>query len=549
MQLRHRLTKAALVLALTLVVGLPHAAAAKVPRICLTVLTRETIDGKPEARGRAAGAILKGLTDQGVCMVDPAGMGGLAEAVDGGKLAGRFDEVDWIVVATVDSNKLAEGVMGTSFVRYEAALDAKVLASDSGEVVGAFTVKGQGMELQPRASAQMAAEQAAKRFVASFAAEADKLLRKPARVRLVVEKLPDAQEATALEEALGELEGVSDVRSRSVKKQRAEFDLKVSGVTVAELAQAMEARRGLGLTVQGFSLRRLQARFDPAKKVRISLMLGPFENGTGRAAEDWLATTIPELLQTHLSNAATLDVQVAQADAGVPAQLAQVGAFLRSNEDVDALLYCSGRYSFKGATGELQVSVFNAENGAQLFDLEEKGDVRRFLPVIIAAAQSVAARTVTTVVKDKGLRTLASAAKLSERQLTRVAAKRTIQGVELEPNAEPELLRGSVLLRKGARLPAGAVLQVSAAGIGTQPVQIKLDGPARKGGRVEFELPLAKAPDNAPRSSSVEVELAFRKRGQWRSEHMTHPVVVFSDTALTWMGDPPAGSTPAKATP
>lgn len=530
---------------LALLVCLPLLANAGVPRVCLTVLTRETIDGKPEERGRAAGTILKGLTDGGVCVVDAAGMGGLAEAVEAGKLAGRFDEVDWIVVATVDSNKLAAGVMGTSFVRYEAALDAKVLATDSGEVVGAFTVKGQGMDLQPRASAQMAAEQAAKRLVESFAKEADRLLRKPGRVRLVVDKLPDAKEATALEAALAELQGVTDARSRSVKKHKAEFDLQVSGITTAELAQAMEAQRGLGLTVEGFSPRRLQARFDPAKKVRISLMLGPFENATGRKAEDWLATTIPELLQTHLSNVGTLDVQLAKADAGVPAQLAQVSTFLRANQDVDALLFLSGRYTFSGSTGELHISVFNAENGAQLFDLEEKGDVRRFLPVIIAAAQGIASRTVSTVVKDEGLRTLASAAKLSERQLTQVASRGALKGVELDPNAEPELLRGTVLLRKGARVPPDAVLQISAAGIGKAPVQIKLDRESRQGDKVAFSLPLIKADGNAPRPSSVEVELAFRKRGQWSSERIMHPVVVFSDTALTWMGDAPTD----KATP
>ena len=181
------------------------ATAATVPDLYITVVMKETIDGEEAKSTRGSTQLLQGLTKAGFRVVDPAGLEGIAGITDPEKLAGRFQEVDWILKVVVDSNKLGEGVMGTSFVRYEAGVEAKLFTADTGEVIGAFNLKGQGMDLQPRAAALMAAEQGATALVKKLTSDAYDLLRQDQRITLRVTEVPDAGEMDRIAKDLPEV--------------------------------------------------------------------------------------------------------------------------------------------------------------------------------------------------------------------------------------------------------------------------------------------------------------------------------------------------------
>ncbi|MBM4318389.1 MAG: hypothetical protein FJ125_00140, partial [Deltaproteobacteria bacterium] len=398
-------------------------AGAEVPELCMTVLVQQKIDGKKTADGRAAGAVTAGLDKLGICVVNAAKLGGLKKAVEAGKLAGRYEQVDWILDATVDSRKAGEGVLGTSFVRYKAELAAKLILAGSGEQIGEFTTEGEGMDIDPRAAALLAGEQAGRRLVEAWRDKASILMRKPGKMRLVVTGVPDAQEVEAINAALQQVLGVSGAQPLGFAKGTAELELEIAGVSPAELARRIELSRSSGLVVEGYSPLLMRSRFDPTRRMRILVRIGPFENGTGSSDDAWLSTTFPRLIQARLGNYASLEPKLTGVEPRPPAQLADVLPFLEGGGEKEALLYLTGRYGCAGRKkGELQVAVYTVGKPAQLFTITQEGDVRKLLPVIAGAAQTAAARIIGAVLQDDELRTQANGAALSTRKHGRALA-------------------------------------------------------------------------------------------------------------------------------
>lgn len=504
------------------------APAVAAPNPYVTATVDEYLDGQRNEGSRVGGVMLEGIGGAGFRVIDPAGLEGLVEALKKGEIEGRYPQVDWILAVRIESDKLAEQVMQTGFVRYEAALEARVLAADTGEVVTVVNVKGQGMDLSPRTAARMASEQAVRQLVDELKAKTDEMLAKATRLRLRIAGVPDAAEAGRIAERLAGLSGVEAAEVRSYAKEATDVELRVAQVATAELARRIEAEKGLGLTVDGFSTRRLSARFAPERRVRISMLIGPFENGTGEAAEGWLSKEIAKVVELELGNHPAITARVGDLAAlpkalqAVPARLGAAGA------DLDALLYVTGRYTYAGKSGaELLVKVFRVADGKPLATVEKKGDLEAFRKAIAAAAAEIAGESVAGVLAQPDLRQVAGigAGEKSALEAYAKAADRRLEDVEVQPVLGGDRLRGTVSLRGGAGESAGLLVRGPKG-------SVTLDTPklgAGTTGQVPLDLPLAALGVTEPGSNRVEVELTWRDAGAWRSERLVAPVMVFPE--------------------
>jgi len=328
--------------------------------------------------------------------------------------------------------------------------------------------------------------------------------------------------------------GVKGVQARGFAKGTAEFDLEVEGVTAAELAQRVHTQRGSGIAIDGYSLRRLHGQYDPAKRLRITLRIGPFENGTRQTEEEWLATAIPKLLQTQLTNTTSLDPLLTGPGQQPPTSVAEVLPYLEGGGEKETLLYLTGRYTYTGQQGELQVFVFDTGKPAQLFSLTEQGDVRKFMPVILAAARGVAEKSTSTVMQDAKLRGLACAAKLGGKpagaQLA--ARKSSIEELQVALKLESKQLEGEVTLNPQT---SRSLLRIWAPEVAETAVELSIE-PGAAAQRVPFVLPLRSGEIAGPKPTSIELELSYRSKGEWRSEHVVRPVLLLPNEVASWMG-------------
>ncbi|MCB9535258.1 MAG: hypothetical protein H6704_03260 [Myxococcales bacterium] len=489
-------------------------AAGAAPGLVVAPVVTERIDGQPAAGARGEPKLTKALRGLGLTVRPPAAMPGLADALAKGELAGRYPAVDWVLRVEIDASKLAEGVLETGFVRYDGYARAEVLTADTGELLGEVEARGQGMDLSPRTAALMAGEKAAAALAEKLTA-AIPTLQATTRVRLTVTGVPVADEATQLAERLRSVPGVQKANLGVLKAGgEARLDLELEAGTAAELATRLDAAAGLGLRVDGFTSRAINAHYAPERRVRVELVVGPFENATGNPAEGWLRAAVPRVLATELSNHAALTVRAAPS-AGAPRTAAEAPAWLKGGpEDVKgALLYVTGRVRYDGPKAALLVQVFRADDGRLLTSTEHSGPMVGFRGVVAAAAHDVTRPLLAAVLADDGMRAVAAAQRApadAVAALNAEAGKRRLQAVHIEPGDGADV-QGRVVVRGGADAPVR--VRIASPDHLEQPVV--LDVPAEDG---EASLPfLAKLVNRAP-VMPLEVEAAWRDGSAWHRE-------------------------------
>lgn len=506
-----RLHLLTLILGALLGLGAAHAA----PGLVVAPVVTERIDGQPAAGARGEPKLTKALRDLGLTVRPPAAMPGLADALAKGELAGRYPAVDWVLRVEIDASKLAEGVLETGFVRYDGYARAEVLTADTGELLGEVEARGQGMDLSPRTAALMAGEKAAAALAEKLTA-AIPTLQATTRVRLTVTGVPVADEATRLADRLREVPGVKMAKVEMLKAGgETRLDLELDAGTAADLATRLDTAKGLGLRVDGFTSRTVIARYAPERRVRIEVVVGPFENATGNPAEAWLRPAVAKVLATELSNHVAFAVRAApKADA--PASAADTPAWLKeagAAEVFNVDLYVTGRVRYDGGKAVLLVQVFDTVERRLVASTEHSGAMVGFRSVVAEAARSLGRPMLSAVLADNTLRSMAAARRApadAVATLDAEAGKRRLQAVHIE-TGEGADVQGRVVVRGGADAPVR--VRIASPDHLEQPVV--LDVPAEDG---EASLPfLAKLVNRAP-VMPLEVEAAWRDGTAWHRE-------------------------------
>ena len=270
-----------------------------------TTVFAEHHDGVRQEASAAESGVTAALLTAGVIFVDEGQARRIRSVSDAGALlAGKIPDVitvrdaDVILAAVVKSGRVKTNVFGTSVARYEARLDAKLIAVDNGRILRALTTRGGGMGMNAEQAALQAAEKAGQALAADLI---DWLAqRKPAgrRVEIEVDGLPDVAAAGRVAKRIGELRGVESVRTLQVGRGVTKLAVTTSADS-QQLAMAMETTEGIGLDVFGFTERAIKAAYSPTRALRLALIVPNFE---GKVRKPWQRSTLAVAVETTLAN-------------------------------------------------------------------------------------------------------------------------------------------------------------------------------------------------------------------------------------------------------
>jgi len=224
-------------------------------------------------------------------------------------------------------------------------------------------------------------------------------------------------------------------------------------------------------------------------------------------------------------------VEVAGTDRGLPTRLEDVTGFLKGKPELGTMLYCGGKYGFKGGKAVVHLNVFRVDNARSIAAIKAKGPVKEFRSVVMSSGAKLAKKTVKAVAGDRKLRKLAGAAFLKGKAAAALAeadVRRFLQQVRLLPQPDKEHLKGEVVL--GGRAPSEAALWLRVPGAMKEAV--RQDVPEAGGKVAPFDLKLKGEEGDA---MSLEVELRYRADGAWHQERMVHPVVMAPGGGGEWL--------------
>lgn len=499
----HPLVPLALLLALP-----PLTARADGPDLPLHVasLVELTVDDAPADSARVEGAFGEALTAAGFTRISAAAAG-IPDAAAAEKGAGH-PAADLVVVARVESRELAAGIGGTRLVRYEASADARVLVTETGELLGTLTAEGPGIDVDPASAARIAGAHAAEALAKQLVERLPALAAAPRALELRIAGLPDGAEADRVAGFFAEHPAIDVARVLSREGEgeaaRAVLRLTVRGLSAADIARHIEETAGLGLRVEGHTLRRVHAVFDPARRLRLTVAVAPLVNATGVAAEDRMVAPLTRVLRSALAGAPAIAV---------------------GSDDPPFTVRGTLRYS-----GEYDVTIalrLTGPDGAVVATRTVTGPGKRFSRTVRKAARALGRDGLAKAHADADLRRVAGLPLRPPEALIAATAP-VLEGLDIRPAHIDAPLVAEVRL---ARAPGDGRLTVRD---GEHPwVERTADRSAD--GRVRvFEGP--------PRADwgavDVVATLQSRRDGRWQSERVQATGVVRPELVARWHAQP-----------
>ncbi len=426
------------------------AVAASVPaqaqKARVLVVVKESVEDRELASKGAEPALSKALIDDGFQVVERYESEGVRSRIPLERiLDGRVEgnevsaiNADLLVVGRVylEKEDMPYGIKGKA---YTGSIEVRVLLTDSGRVVysGRKSAKGAG-------NASDVAAKLAGRIVPELMPAVEKALGSREVIEVRVAGLKSAGAADALATRIGAAKGVQSAKVRVVSADVTIIDVRAKGMQARALGAALEAA---GLEVTRRSANVIEASYDALAAARRSVLVGGFDNKTGKAALAWIADVAPDIAETELtsseylspadppasrpasSKAAAAAARKAGADVAIVGAVQTAGGKLRISAAAvrakDGRTLVSVQVFADGSTAMDAVKELVWKLDQQLYKkLNKKSSlrdyrsrVRKYLPREASSASTAPAPTAHVVVADAQLEAIFPA------QLARYAAE------------------------------------------------------------------------------------------------------------------------------
>jgi len=300
-----RATTITALLALGLVATAPTAHAGDGKRY--TTVFEESLAGQIRASSAAELAFMDRLMASGFTFLDENQARKIRSATTArALLKGSISKVitaqdaDVIVAAVVQLARVKSDLLGPDTYRFNATLQAKVIAVDNGQVIATAQVRGEGMAFTQADATQKAAAAAG----ANLAQELLKKLQKraPGRMELIVTGIPTVTRGDAVQSAVAKLPVVASARVIASGRGATKIDiLPRKGATARAIALALDKARA-GVAVFGFSDRVIQAEYRPETAMRIPAVVAPLTARGKDKRHAWRGSTLAGIAAAELTN-------------------------------------------------------------------------------------------------------------------------------------------------------------------------------------------------------------------------------------------------------
>lgn len=292
----------------TLVTAAAGPAAANARRY--TTVFEEVVDGAKLPTSAAELQVISDLVAAGITFIDESQSRKIRSVTDAGTLLGGTIspvitslDADVIVAAICRVSRIDSQLLGEGVHRFDASIQAKVIATDTGQVLGAFQVRGEALDFVPSQAAEKAAQAAGKALADKVKAAGAKVTD---RIELVIEGIPSVSMGEAVVTAVKKLPGVTSVRVLQAGRGVTKLEITAKDKTSRDLALALDGAGGAGVAVFGYTARAIKAGYNPAAALSLPVVVTPLARKQGSKGDAWRGRVLASLVGTSLTNAAFL---------------------------------------------------------------------------------------------------------------------------------------------------------------------------------------------------------------------------------------------------
>ena len=529
-----------------------------VARQRLVLMIRETTDGQSQTVQIAEGKITQALIGDGHKLVSGQVVHQLKTSqafalAMNGQIPPELSalDADFLVIGSVDSAYFNE-MKEVGLVAFRSNMELKLVRLDTGEITASMQVEGKGNGFSRAKAARKALADAADRITPGMrdaiaaAASAQK------NVELVVHDIPNFRRGSDLEAGLRELVGDDGVRVLHQANRLSKYDVTTPDGS-RSFARTLDSKNRMPLEIVQVTPTQILARYSPARAVQLSTVVMKPIVKLGKEG-GWLAETLPDLLESELSNFDFLDIQsIDGRRPGFGRGKIRTADIVKSSQKHSAspLVVTTQVYSASKKSSDsviVDIKIYHGPTGKLLLGTSASSPLTEVAHAVSDASGKLAKGFLPKILKNKNLKKLLPPAReFSPNSDTLVPAKLDIQAIRFEPIYPAQMLRyqrfssGTLELKhNSAKGPAAKNVRVSVwiPSLMQMPVELPLEDVVA-GGETKAALPLILDADKlVAQESSVatqaKIEVTYEIDGGTQTKVRTVPVMVHSARTVDW---------------
>ncbi|MBT6435055.1 MAG: hypothetical protein HOK28_18300 [Deltaproteobacteria bacterium] len=536
-----------------------QAAAAKpIKRQRLVLMIRETTDGQPQSVQIAEGQITQALIQDGHRLV----AGKIAQQLKtsqsfalamNGQIPPELSglDADFLVVGHADSAYFNE-LKKVQLVAFRSNMELKLIRLDTGEITASVQVEGKGNGFSKSKAARKALADAAARIVPQMRDALAQASSDQKNVELVVHEIPNFRRGSDLQASLEELVGADNVRVLHQANRLSKFEVTTPKGSRA-FARTVDSKDLMPLEIVQVTPTQILARYSPARAVQLSTVIMAPIVKLGKGME-WLSDTLPDLLESELSNFEFLDIQTIDGRRpGFGRGKIRGADIVKSSQKyasaplvVATQMYRASKKS--GAPAIVDIKIYHGPTGALILGTTASAPLSEVASAVSTASEKLAKGFLPKILRNKSLKKILPPARdFTPKKQDLVPAKLNIQAIQLEPLYPAQMLRyqkfssGTLKLKHDSpKGPAAKNVRVSIwiPSLMQMPVEIAL-ADVVGGEGLEAALPLILDPQKlvaqeASAATQARVELTYEIDGGTQTQARTVPVMVHSARTVDW---------------
>ena len=522
-----------------------------------TVLIDEFVNDEQQDSSAAESKLMEDLLAQGVIFIDEAQARKIRSVTDAGTLLdGKISEVitsldaDIIIAGKSKINMVAGRKVGnTTLTRCDTDLQLKIISVDTGEVIGAFTVRGEALGLNGRQAAQDSAHKAAAAAAPKVMDAVTAKASGPSRIEVLITGTTNVTATERVRAALAEVPGVASVKVLQAGRAMTKMAAQVAGVDARALALKLQEVPDVGLEVWGYTNSAVKAEYSHAAALDMPLVTLPFVDKDNNKAYRWVAASLADVFAIELANCEFLDSLEGSSSSKAKTDAASLRAMAKKMDlDPGKTLVVTGSYSYAQDKVRFEARIISANSGKVVLTGQDACKPEELSECAIKVAGEMADKLLDTIVKKRQLFGKA----LSKKQVKMAAASSAAPGKPLTvvsaklDNLFPSRLGsysdqpvGTVTLgNQGDEPIEGLVVSAQLLGFMKAPLDHQF-GMVPAGENVEVPLKvvldrdaLAGLDENRPAMMTVKYSY---KVGNFQLEQTSsHSVMVYDRNSITW---------------